>query len=94
MDMEWPPGASRNTAAGGSDQNFRGVDRMGVAPQAFQVVISSGRFGKNMHNKVAVIHENPFGGIIAFDADRKLSGLLQLLFNFVANGVTVARVRR
>lgn len=45
-----------------------------------------------MYDEIAIIHQNPFGGVVAFDADRKLAGLLQLFFDFVTDGVAVAGV--
>ena len=38
-----------------------------------------------MDDEVAVVHQNPFGGIIAFHADRQFSRFLQLLSNFIGN---------
>lgn len=85
--------ASRDSVATGPDRDRpRQIDRFGVTPEALELVISPGGFGKDMDEEIAVIHQNPFGGIVALDADRKLAGLLQLLFDFVADGAALARI--
>lgn len=86
--------ASRNSVAAGWNRDVRQIDRFGVAPEALELVISTGGFGKDMHEEIAVIHQNPFGCIVPFDADRNFAGLLQLLFDFVADGMPLARIGR
>ena len=51
----------------------RDVQVSGVAPETFQIVVGPSRCGENMHDEVAVIGQDPFGILIAFDAERKFS---------------------
>jgi hypothetical protein len=45
-----------------------------------------------MDDEIAVIHQNPFGDIIAFNTERKLTHFLQLLGNCIRYGMRLARV--
>ncbi len=64
-----------------------------MAPQAFQIVVAPCRLGKNVHDKVPVVHQNPFGGVIAFNAHRKLAHVLQLFLDLIADGMALAGIR-
>lgn len=46
-----------------------------------------------MHDEIAIIHEDPFGGLIAFHVGRQLSDLFQTFADLVRDGVPLARVR-
>lgn len=42
-----------------------------------------------MDDEVSIVHQNPFGCVIAFHTDRQLSSFLQLLSNFIGNGMAL-----
>lgn len=63
-----------------------------MTPEAFEIVVGAGGFREDMDDEIAVIHENPLGGIIAFDARRQLAGRLQLFSDLVCDGVGLAGV--
>jgi hypothetical protein len=50
--------------------------RRGMPPQPFEVVERACRFGKDVHQEIAVIHEYPFAGVIALDAHGELARFL------------------
>ena len=65
----------------------------GIAPEALQIVVGSGFFGKNIDYVFAVVHQNPFGVGIAFHARRNVAVLLQIFFNFVGDGLVLLGIR-
>ena len=46
-----------------------------------------------MNQEVAVIHEDPFRRIVAFDADRKLADRFQPFLYLISNGVPLPGVQ-
>jgi hypothetical protein len=44
-----------------------------------------------MQYKIAVVHQNPVGGVVAFHAHRALAYLLQLRLNFVTDSLRLPR---
>ena len=46
-----------------------------------------------MHDVIAVVHEDPVGVIVAFDAQRHFTSLFQLDSDLVADGLALAWVR-
>ncbi len=55
-----------------------------MPPQPFKTVIFARHRRQNVNDEIAVVHQNPFGVLVAFDADRLFAVLLQLL----GDGVT------
>lgn len=45
-----------------------------------------------MNHEVAVIDQDPFGGVVAFDAVGELARLLKLFLDFVRDGVGLAGI--
>ena len=45
-----------------------------------------------MHQKITVVHQHPFGLVVAFHADRKFSLVLELQPDLVGDGLDLARV--
>ena len=64
-----------------------------MAPEALEIVIGARGFREDVDEKIAVIHEDPLSGIVAFNADRQFSCLFQAFFDVVADSVRLARVR-
>jgi hypothetical protein len=46
-----------------------------------------------VYYKISVIHQDPFRGIVALDADRQFTHLFQLFLNFVTYRMALARIR-
>jgi hypothetical protein len=69
------------------------IDPFGMTPETLEVVVRTSRFGKDMDDEVTVIQQDPFGGVIALETDRKLAHLLQLLGNLIRYRLRLARVR-
>ena len=62
------------------------------APEAFEIVIAAGLFGKNVENEAAEIEQSPFGGAAAFAMFRfALHFLVEQFFDFVADGLNLRR---
>lgn len=68
--MTWPFSGSR--------VRFSEIQLNGLAvpPQTFEIVVRAGAFRKDMDDDVTVIHEDPLGCLIAFDAYRELAYFL------------------
>ena len=63
-----------------------------MTPEPLEIVKRARRLRKDMHQEISVVHEDPLAGIVAFDAHGKFTCFLQRLFDFVGNGVRLARV--
>jgi hypothetical protein len=70
-----------------------GRNELGVTPQALQIIVRTGGFGEDVDQKVAIVHEYPFSGIIAFDTGGKLPGRFQSFSDLVADGVSLPGIR-
>ncbi len=46
-----------------------------------------------MHQKVAVVHQDPLRRLVSFNADRQLANLLKAFLNLIADGMPLPRVR-
>jgi hypothetical protein len=80
----------KNTASGG---RLGGIDGFGVTPEALEVIVRARGFREDVNDEIAVIHENPFSGVVAFDAVRQLAGLFQLFFDLVGDRVRLSWIR-
>lgn len=52
------------------------LNDFGVTPEAFEVIKGASALGKDVYQEVAIIHQNPVGLIIAFDAHREFASIL------------------
>src|ERR1700758_5133378 len=64
-----------------------------VAPQPFEVVIHARLLRKNVDQEIAVIHQHPFGVLVAFDACRVLALLFQRLLDLIRDRLDLPGVR-
>lgn len=46
-----------------------------------------------MNQEIAIIHQDPFGGIVAFHTDGHFPGELELLVNFITHSMPLSRIR-
>ena len=63
-----------------------------MPPQPLQIVISAGLRRKNVNQIVAVVGQDPFGGVEALDVHRILAPLAQLQPHFFTDGLDLAGV--
>lgn len=68
------------------------MDGFRIAPEPLQLVVSAGLFREDMHQKIAVIHQDPFGIGEAFHADGTLSFVLQALGHFIGDRLNLLLV--
>ena len=64
-----------------------------MTPQPLEIVERARRLRKDMHQEIAVVHEYPFPGIVAFNTHGKLSHLFQSLLDFVGNRMRLTGIR-
>ena len=69
-----------------------GIDNFSMTPEPLQIVVRPRGFGEDVDNEVAVVHEYPFCGFIAFDAGSQLAHRFQLLLNFIADRMALPRI--
>ena len=69
-----------------------GRNNGGVTPQPLQVIVRARAFGKDVDQKIAVIHEDPLSRMVAFDADGPFTLFLQLFFDLVRDGLSLAGI--
>ena len=62
---------------------------LGVAPEAFEVVVGAGFFLEDVDNEVAVVYQHPFAAVVAFYADRRFASAFELDVDLVANGLVL-----
>ena len=60
---------------------------LGVAPEAFQVVVGTGFLFEDVDYEVAVVYQHPFAAVVAFYADCQFACVLELDVDFVADGL-------
>jgi hypothetical protein len=70
-------------------RNFHGFP---LTPQTIKIVKSAGLLGKNVHDQIGIVAENPFATFVALDAGRPFADLLQLVRDLVGNRLQLARV--
>ena len=46
-----------------------------------------------MDDKVTIVHQNPFGRVIAFDAHGNFTDRFKLFSDLIRNGMALARIR-
>jgi hypothetical protein len=51
----------------------RQANLLGVSPEFFERIVFANVFQKDVHDHIAEIHENPFRGRRAFDAERPMA---------------------
>ena len=89
-----PPRAASNIRyTKGPAQTDLELDGLRVAPEAFEVVILAGFFGKYVNQEVAVIEQHPFGVLVAFDALWALAQFAELRFDLVGDRLDLPGVR-
>ena len=65
----------------------RNVEAIGVAPEAFEVVILAGAFAENVDDEIAVIEQEPFCGTgFAFAMGEVAAALIEALFDGLGDG--------
>src|SRR6202161_614987 len=69
------------------------LDALGVAPQAFEVVILAGAFAENVHDEKSIIEQHPFGAGFAFAMRGAAPVAMQLFFDGFANGLNLRLAR-
>src|SRR5580692_10367560 len=68
-------------------------DGLGIAPEALEIVVGARLFRKNVDHVIAVVHQDPLGVGITFDARRDVAVLLQLHFDFIRYRLILPRIR-
>src|ERR1700723_2810402 len=69
------------------------LDALGVAPQAFEVVILAGAFAENVHDEKSIIEQHPFGAGFAFAMRGAAPVAMQLFFDGFADGLNLGLAR-
>lgn len=63
------------------------VEALGVAPEAFEIVILAGAFAEDVDDEIAVIKQEPFGGAgFAFAMGEVAAVLIEALFYGLSDG--------
>src|SRR5205807_3269750 len=65
----------------------RDVVTLRLAPEPLKIVKPSRLLVEHVHHEIAVIDQNPFGGLIALNARGRRPAMFKLLDNLVANGL-------
>jgi hypothetical protein len=69
------------------------IHHLCMTPEPFEVVVGTGRLRQNMNHKIPIIHQNPIGGVISFNADRQFTDSFQPLSDLIGNSVPLPLVR-
>jgi hypothetical protein len=64
-----------------------------VTPEAFEVIVFARFFREDVHQKIAVIHQDPFGVLVALDAERTFTDIEEVLPDSVADGLDLTGIR-
>src|ERR1022692_2484208 len=67
-------------------------DFSGRAPEPFEIVESPRLLRENMNHQETVVHQNPFTLMIAFQMLGFAPGAFELVFDFIADGLALARI--
>ena len=71
----------------------RDLDGLSSAPEALQVVIRAGALQEDVHQQIAVIHQDPFTVTETFHADRQFAEFaLHSDVNFVGDGLVLTGI--
>lgn len=68
------------------------LDAFCVAPQPLEIVEVARLRQKHVDDEVPVVHEYPFGVVVAFEADRQFAEIFHLQMHFVADRLILASV--
>ena len=71
-------------------QRFRQLKLFGITPKAFEIVVTSHFFEKDVKHHFAVIEKNPTIGRISFKMVRMDTLEVERLYNLVGNGLGLA----
>ncbi len=63
-----------------------------MPPEAIEIVVLACLLGEDVDQKIAVVGQNPFRILVSLDAIRLLADGHELLADFVADGLNLARV--
>jgi hypothetical protein len=63
-----------------------------MTPQAFEIVEFPRVFREDVDDEIPVVHKNPLGVVVAFDAVRPFAGFCQFVANGVADRLDLSRV--
>jgi len=58
----------------------------GIPPQSLQVVVGPCLGGENVDDQIGVVHQDPFGLLVALNMGGSLADFFHSHFDFVANG--------
>jgi hypothetical protein len=61
-----------------------------MPPETLEVVVGTRARLEYVHDEVAIVLENPFGILVALDADRHLAAIFQFEVDLVADGLVLA----
>ena len=78
--------------AAGWGFQFGGFEAFGGFPEALEFVVAAGLFGEDVDYEVYVIEQDPFGLAVAFRVCGVKAGALQAEFDFVGDGLDLARI--
>ena len=67
-------------------------DAAGITPEPFEIIVVAGLLGEDVDDKVAIIHQHPFGILMTFDVRRTFAGIGEALADLVADGLDLARI--
>lgn len=63
-----------------------------VSPDSFQIIEQAVFFGKYVNNQIAIIHQNPAGGLVAFNLSAGTAGFSKLLLHTVRHSLNLTGV--
>jgi hypothetical protein len=64
-----------------------------VTPEPFEIIVFARLFREDVHQKIAVIHEDPFGVLVALDAERTFTDSDEVLPDGIADGLDLTGIR-
>src|SRR5438132_5624500 len=69
------------------------IDTHSRPPQSFEIIKAPRLFIENMKDEIAIVNQDPFRRLVAFDAGGACAAALQLLYNFIAVRLHLTLIR-